>query len=53
MSRARASGVGEGTAGLQDGSSMQREDEDSHLLLQVTRPPPPHQPLPINPHYVL
>lgn len=39
MSRARASGVGEGTAGPQDDSSMQREDEDSHLLLQVTHPP--------------
>lgn len=42
MSRARASGVGEGTAGPQDDSSMQREDEDSCLLLQVTRPPHLH-----------
>lgn len=38
MSSARASGVGEGAAGPQDDSSMQCEDEDSHLLLQVTRP---------------
>lgn len=39
MGGARASGVGEGTAGPQDDSSMQREEEDSRLLLQVTRPP--------------
>lgn len=39
MSRAGASGVGEGAAGPLDDSSMQREEEDSHLLLRVTHPP--------------